>query len=118
MEREAIEKLDELDKRAEKDWYKGDMGSVYCKKSDHYPLFSPYGINANSVEMELVVEMRNALPALLAKHKQQQEALEALLSCFAFDGNMILAVCTDDSMAHLVDKEASEAVKKARGALL
>ena len=60
-----VAELRELEARAEPEWRKGKDGNIYCKKSDRYPLLMPYGINANSAEGQLTVDLRNSAPKLL-----------------------------------------------------
>jgi hypothetical protein len=63
---EDTERLAELEKQAEPNWRKGDQGNIYCVKSARHPLMMPYGVNANSDEVELIVALRNAAPKMLA----------------------------------------------------
>ena len=62
---DEVKWLKELETKAEPEWRRGESGSIYCKKSDRYPLMTPYGINSSSAEVQLTVDLRNAAPWLL-----------------------------------------------------
>ena len=63
---DEIKKLQGLERQAEPDWFRGDAGNIYCKKSpERYPLLMPYGINASASEVKLAVDLRNLAPDML-----------------------------------------------------
>ena len=77
---DEIKNLRELEQQAEPDWFRGDAGNIYCKKSpERYPLLMPYGINASASEVKLAVDLRNLAHDMLRVLECFREGDAALL---------------------------------------